>query len=410
MGITAQSRNGGNLDYLKPVLLLHVPKTAGTSFLLMLQNTFGDRHIRRIHTVDQFIQDTIDAIVEAELDELSCLAGHLPIYRFKDHLHKFQPFTVLREPVARVLSLYRFLRRSDDAELEPLGLRRGFSIGEMLDARHPQVYGQVNNGMVRMLAGEAAIDDPRQQAFWNLGRDLGPLESALANVQSMDFGLTEDMPATLALARGCWSIPYALREYRENTTSEDATGEDPAVIHRIIGMNTLDMALYHQARSTFRNRRPAPPGGSAARPVNPRAVFAPQPNRKYAPGDIPGRQGFHEFEANGMAWLFADQAAEIWFRPPTAEAVRLRLHIYCITSGYPVRDIAVRLNGSRLWHTETFDDDKWLRLETDRIRVPEGLNQLEIVMPRAIKVSELNPLSGDRRQLGIALAGVEFAI
>src|SRR5689334_20508411 len=94
----------------KPVLFLHVPKTAGTSFLMMLRNTFGDSRVHRVQHLDEHIQTTVDQIVDNDLDKLSCLTGHLPIHLFEHTLDRFQPFTILREPVARILSLYRFLR------------------------------------------------------------------------------------------------------------------------------------------------------------------------------------------------------------------------------------------------------------------------------------------------------------
>jgi hypothetical protein len=45
------------------------------------------------------------------------LVEHLPIHLFRLHLHKFQAFTLLRDPVARVLSLYRFLKLREWSEL-----------------------------------------------------------------------------------------------------------------------------------------------------------------------------------------------------------------------------------------------------------------------------------------------------
>ena len=293
----------------KPVLFLHIPKTAGTSFVLMLHNTFGDTRVRRIRQVDDHISETVDHIVKAELSGLSCLTGHLPIYLFDDILDRFRPFTVLREPVARVLSLYRFLRDGDAAVPRRLGLRPDFSLEEFLNWGHPEVYSQVNNGMVRMLCGDPQMAYPPNPLLWDIGSHVETLQRALINLERIDFGLTEELPATLALARERWAVPYHLDEYRENTTTHSTTGDEAALIHRIIAMNTADLALYHQARAIFRSRR-GPlllPDATPRDDWNPLSVFAPDMNREIPVGDIPGRAGFHEFESDGLAWLHADQ-------------------------------------------------------------------------------------------------------
>ena len=393
----------------KPVLFLHIPKTAGTSFILMLRNTFGDNRVRRIREVDDDISATVDHIVKAELSGLSCLTGHLPIHLFDDILDRFRPFTVLREPVARVLSLYRFLRSGDTAVPRRLGLRPDFSLEDFLNWGHPEVYSQVNNGMVRMLCGDAQMAYPRNPLLWDIGGQVETLQRALINLERIDFGLTEELPATLALARERWAVPYHLGEYRENTTTHSATGDEAALIHRIIAQNTADLALYHQARAIF-HARSAPrrlPGATPRGDSNPLSVFAPDINRETSIGDIPGRAGFHEFESDGLAWLHADQQTAIHF-VLGQDLVRLRLRVYCITARYPAADIAVSVNQRPLRTQVSFEDEQWCWLETEHFETRERLNRVEIKAPLFIPVAELEPGSKDKRRLGIALADVQI--
>lgn len=287
----------------RPVLFLHIPKTAGTSFLMMLRNTFADRRVHRVAQMDQHIQSTIDRIVDNDLDQISCLTGHLPMHLFGRHLDRFQPFTILREPVARILSLYRFLRDGSPAEVEQLGLRPNFELGELLESDKPELFGQVNNGMVRQLCGNARVNTSWVGAFWNGREDQDALRAAFANLGRMDFGLAEDMPATLELARACWAVPYELREYRENTTRPETSHELLEDIRDIIARNSLDLTLYRQAAVLFRERvrkqRQSPPVTN----WNPAAVFVPPGGRATSIAEIPGRQGFHEYRVRGRYGL-----------------------------------------------------------------------------------------------------------
>jgi hypothetical protein len=116
----------------KPLLFLHIPKTAGTSFLLVLKNTFGDSRVKRMHVIDAHIGTRLDHLIATELSHISCLVGHFPIHLFNTHLSRFRPFTLLREPVDRVLSLFRFLKTKNEGELRRLGLTPDFTLDQLL--------------------------------------------------------------------------------------------------------------------------------------------------------------------------------------------------------------------------------------------------------------------------------------
>ena len=387
----------------KPVLFLHIPKTAGTSFLLMLQNAFGDNRVRRIKDVDDGTRAVLAGIVERELDAISCLTGHLPLWLFDGQLDRFAPFTVLREPVSRVLSLYRFTLASSEDNLNRLGLKPDSTLREFLDSRHPEIYVQANNGMVRFLSGDARLWDFDCAEFWGDETEVGGLDRAVGNLRGIDFGLTEDMRGTLERARSCWRAPYELREYRENLTQRSDAEDSAGDIARIFAMNAYDLALYNRAQNMLAARTPA------AAPLdaegNPRAVFQPALGAEVAIGDIPGRQGFYETEADGFAWLRSERPAEIHMILPDGSR-RLNLKFYCVALDYPAADIVVRLNGRPLRHEFSFVNPHWGGLESERFEAEGGLSVLEIEAPLFVEPTAVRPDSPDRRKLGVALAQV----
>ncbi|HVT30375.1 MAG TPA: sulfotransferase family 2 domain-containing protein [Lacipirellulaceae bacterium] len=387
------------------MLFLHIPKTAGTSFLLMLQNTFGDNRVRRFRDVDEHIQQRLDEIIDADLDDTSssCLAGHFPIHLFRPHLSRFQIFTILRDPIERVLSLYRFLKSGDPAEPERLGLSPNFSLAEFLSSSNPELYGQVRNGMVRMLCGDGHFSDAERSEFWEIETDTTALAAAVANLDNMDFGLTEQMDQSLALARSSWDIPYVLREYRENETSEETF---PALsdVNRIVRLNMLDIALYARARALFRHRCGASNTRGTTNAYNSSSVFVPPIGEPVETGDIPGRQGFYEFELNEhIAWLHPDGPAEINFVAAPGR-YKMSLYFYSIVKEYPATEVELHLNGWRCSHTAAALEDQWWRLCLDNIEIAQRFNRLTIGMPLCIPITQLNPTSRDRRRVGLALA------
>src|SRR5262245_17320217 len=87
----------------KPLLFLHIPKTAGSSFLTMFENLFGEHRVRRLRGgSDEAAQNEIDRVVSDEIQDIDCLAAHSPIHMFAKYLDAFRPFTMLRDPVDRV--------------------------------------------------------------------------------------------------------------------------------------------------------------------------------------------------------------------------------------------------------------------------------------------------------------------
>jgi hypothetical protein len=291
----------------------------------------------------------------------------------------------------------------DESNLSRLGLRPDSSLSEFLDSRHPELHGQVHNGMVRFLSGDRRLSDFEYAEFWGDELATGALERALENLKQIDFGLTEDMPATLTLAQARWSVPYELREYRENTTKRDVQTDSAVDVAKIVGMNVLDIALCLRAREMLAARGPVSPEALIGKTWNQRSVFAPTLNRDFAIGDIPGRQGFYETESDGFAWLSVGRPAQIQMTLSSG-LISLRLKFYCIVPDYPAQQIVVRMNGESLRHEFTFVNAHWGWLETTRFDAKHGLNLLEIEAPVYLKPTDINPQSPDRRELGVALA------
>ena len=394
------------LSRAKPVLFLHIPKTAGTSFLTVLGNVFGERRVRRLGGADETTQAQIDRIVADEIQDVDCLVGHFPIHRFAKCLDAFRPFTILRDPVDRVMSLFRFFKRSPEKELSELP--DGFGFDDFIESRVPHNYAQTRNMMCRMLCGDEEMSDPSAAAFWQ-PRDPGAVvDQALATLRGIDFGLVEDMQSTRVLLRHAWATTFDLGEYRKNATGRPGAEWTARNIQRIIDLNTLDIALYHEAKALFyeRVRDVSALGQMPADDATSPPVLRVQPGQEISVNDIPGRRGFLDFQ-RGSAWLAANQTVLIGFVAPP-KMLRLRMTLYCVTDRYPAEEIEVTLNGTRLTHRVAPIKDSWVSLETEAFLPKEKLNLLRLSPPYVIPVRFLDPASKDDRYLSVALAKLVF--
>ena len=124
------------------------------------------------------------------------------------------------------------------------------------------------------------------------------VDQALATLRAIDFGLVEDMQSTQALLQHAWATKFDLGEYRTNTSDAPGAEWTARNIQRIVDLNTLDIALYHEAKALFYTRvrdvsalGQMPADGATSLPV-----LRVQPGQEISVNDIPGRRGFHEFE------------------------------------------------------------------------------------------------------------------
>jgi Sulfotransferase family len=386
------------LSRAKPVLFLHIPKTGGSSFLTALGNVFGERRVRRLRHAEEMTQAQIDRIVSDEIQHIDCLVGHFPIHLFANCLDRFRPFTILRDPVDRVMSLFRFLKRAPQSETERLELREGFGFDDFIESRVAENYAQTRNLMCRMLCGDEEMSDPLTVAFWQPRNPGALVDQALATLRAIDFGLLEDMQSTLTLAQHFFATNFNLGEHRTNASDSPGAEWTAHNIHRIVDLNTLDVALYHQAKVLFYTR---------VRDVSV-PMLRVQPGQEISVNDIPGRRGFHEFEPDGgFAWLDANQTALIGFLAPP-KMLRLRMTLYCVTDHFPAEEIEVILNGARLTHRVARIDGNWVSLETETFRPNENLNVLTLSPPYVIPIRFLRPESKDDRYVSVALANLLF--
>jgi hypothetical protein len=106
---------GANADEIVPtghrVLFVHIPKTAGMSLYTALEGWASPRRSLRFPRGGPADLAAYLGLADSTIDGLRLLSGHFPLDVFRRRpLTGWSPITLLRDPVARVLSTFAFAR------------------------------------------------------------------------------------------------------------------------------------------------------------------------------------------------------------------------------------------------------------------------------------------------------------
>jgi hypothetical protein len=390
-----------------PLLFPHIPRTGGTSFLAVLANAFGESRMRRL--VDDETRGPAVAAALASLDiaKLRCLAGHFPLHLFNAQLDRLRVFTILRHPVERVLSLYRFLRRGEPDALARMGLRADFDFDDFVRCESAEVFGQVRNGMCRVLSGDPALSDEGSKTFWRRRFPPASVERAVSALRRIEFGVAEDMTGTLAIAGNLLGFRFPLAEHRDNSSGPDGRERSTRDVLRLAELNAGDIALYHEALPMFRARlervMAAARAGAENDGIADLALL--ETGVKVRIRDIPGRQGFHGYEPGPeFAWMVGSEPSRITFAAEPGDA-KLLLRVYFLSDTYPAEEIGLAVNGAAVPHRHVRLEDGWGVIETARFTA-HRVNLLALTAPYTVAARFLNPGSRDPRQLSVALSEI----
>jgi hypothetical protein len=233
------------------IIFLHIPKTAGTTFLSILLREYksdnisylyGDKTIRSMDAIDKF-----KGLPERERMKIRVLIGHM---KFGLHEYMQQPvtyITFLREPIERIISHYYYVVRYSDHYLHDQVIAENINLKDYV-ARG--LTDETNNGQTRLLSGVG-----KNFPYGACPPEI--LESARDNISNhfSVVGISERFDESLVLMTNLfgWRLHYY---YKENVTNKRTLKEQipPAALAVIKKYNQLDIQLYERAKKDFMKR------------------------------------------------------------------------------------------------------------------------------------------------------------
>ncbi len=209
----------------KPILFLHIPKTAGTSFRRALENMLGcsavcydygaKSSLTNALVLEPDTADLWDFKRRFDAAELRCLAGHVSASRYVRLFGAEHTVAFMRDPVQRVLSEYHHF------------------------VRH---YGYTKS--ILSFAAESRFKNKQQ-------RQLSPVPLAAYGF----VGIAERFADSVAMLNAEWRWNLAPGQANVGRPSLDVEHEaDASIRAAILGLNQRDQALYDAALGQFQER------------------------------------------------------------------------------------------------------------------------------------------------------------
>lgn len=219
-------------------VVLHIPKTGGTTLRSLIHRRYPEHQV--VEAYDS--PDVASALADrpGECGRAAVLMGHFRFVPPEEYDRPCRYFTILRDPVARVVSNYKHICRSPKHPLHPAVA----PLGLPAFARSAAIE-EGNNLQTRLLAGMAPGDGPCEERH---------LEAAMQRVESLGVRVG-------FLHRFDESLVYFAREglrtggyVRENVgggRGRARAGIGDGDLEAVADANSMDMRLYAWAAGRY---------------------------------------------------------------------------------------------------------------------------------------------------------------
>lgn len=259
-------RSEGHYDSTRPLVFMHIPKSAGTSLNDALRTAIKprsffsafDRSTFGTFNGFQSIAEEIRRAIVFDAAEIprgvDLISGHMSFSTTSQAYPDAQFMTILREPVSRLMSFWLFWRSKRDENLVPWGgwadyvTKSRRPLREFLRDRN--LSSVVDNQTLRMLLWPhplLPVDD-----FIDERHDEELIQAALSRLERFSFVDVIENPDMVAKLQNWLGRPLVLHKLNETDDIPRALktpidGEfDPETLTSVVHRSRLDLKLWQE--------------------------------------------------------------------------------------------------------------------------------------------------------------------
>ena len=226
------------------LIFLHLPKTAGTTLHRILDREYPAEEIFTIQEDAHADIARFKALPAGHKANLKLLRGHMGFGLHQQFAQRCRYFTMLRDPVERVISYYYFILRQPTHYLYQAIQENQWDLKQLLESGLPLM---MDNGQTRLLSGVWG-----ERPFGQVGEI--EYTSARRNLDNhfAVIGLQEAFDTSLLLYQK--EFGWQRIEYRRQNTTQNRPRQaamTPETIDLIKRYNRQDFALYNYAAKRF---------------------------------------------------------------------------------------------------------------------------------------------------------------
>ncbi len=227
------------LDPNAPTLIfLHIPKAGGTTLQTIIERNYAPGEVHRYQGPQDFKKYS-----DRQKRGFKVVSGHFYYGLHKDIPQPTTYFTMLRDPIERVISNYFYVLRTPEHHLHAKVKAENMTLRQYVESK---INPQLDNGQMRLLCGEANIPFGGCTAEM-LAKAKQHLRNSFAVI-----GLVERFDDTLNLLarRFAWQkTDYAKANVTANRPQQSQI--DAETLAAVENCNVYDRELYHFAEAAL---------------------------------------------------------------------------------------------------------------------------------------------------------------
>ena len=226
-----------------PIAYLHIPRTAGTSLSKMLAE-----HWRKVVLISTW--EELSKFPKSQIEKALLVSGHFRAFQLEDPtFDRFRVLTVLRDPLARAISSYRYAYRravhDKDVDVKPnMRFASGHNFVEWFHSK----YGSEGIAMPNFVFWASVLENDKDNCCFPNGLN-GQRPASIG----MLVGTFEQIELYTALLEKALALPK-LSLPRVNTSEGVAVDKIEVSDSQLIAMRKLlepDYVLYGYAQDRF---------------------------------------------------------------------------------------------------------------------------------------------------------------